>query len=107
MTTAINDLKTLAAAVAALQKKSPIQRALAAQVVYDAALSVLVYERRAAIYEATRMHTYEEVAAELGVSAAAVNAAVTQHRKANPQTALTTSRGRRRKATTATNGGGR
>lgn len=37
--------------------------------------------RRAAVYELTRRRTYAEVAADLGVSVAAVNKAVTEHRR--------------------------
>jgi hypothetical protein len=70
------------ARVAALPGLDPAARAQEARQLIEDAKAVLSTARRAAITEMLTTRTYEQAAAELGVSAAAVNAAVTKHRAA-------------------------
>jgi hypothetical protein len=68
----------LAAATAALSAAEPVDRARAAKALIDVAKETYSQVRQDAIAEALAAgRTYEELAGELGVSAAAINAAVT------------------------------
>lgn len=73
-------LADLASAIAALAQLPPIERADRAAALAIAAKHVLARVRRAAVFEATRSASWADVAKELGVSTAAVNQLVTQHR---------------------------
>lgn len=73
-------LEDLVTAIAALAATEPVERARQAKGLIDRSKAVLSRTRRAAIAEALRGgRTYEQLAAELGVSAAAINAAVTAY----------------------------
>lgn len=74
------DLTELGNRILALSALSPIERALAAAELAGEAKSTLARTRRAAVYEATRRESWAVVAGKLGVSTAAVNQLVTQHR---------------------------
>jgi hypothetical protein len=72
-------LEGLGVALRQLADLGPVERARQAKVLLVAAQRVLAEAHREAVYEATRGRRYEDVAAELGVSKAALNAAVTRH----------------------------
>lgn len=59
----------------------PVERAIESAALADEARSVMARIRRAAVYEATRSESWADVAGRLGVSAAAVNQLITQHRR--------------------------
>ncbi|MEU8158096.1 hypothetical protein AB0B94_30960 [Micromonospora sp. NPDC048986] len=71
----------LAKMIGALPKMSPVARARAARGLIDDAKRILSAVADEAVEEATRSLSYAKVAAELGVSEAAVNKAVSRHRK--------------------------
>lgn len=70
----------LMAALRRLPDLSPIARAQLARELSDVAKTVLSAVGDAAVVDALAGKTYEQVAAELGVSSASVNKAVTRHR---------------------------
>jgi hypothetical protein len=98
----------LADAIAALPGLEPAERARAARRLMEEAngiLSVLSDIRDQAIAEMLDGgRTYQQAAAELGVSAAAINAAVTGQRARNPE--QRSRRGRRRPGSGASEPGG-
>lgn len=71
----------LAELIASLPKKPPAARARQARDLIDEAKRVLSVTADAAVHQATRDRSYAEVAADLGDSVAAVNKAVSRHRK--------------------------
>lgn len=77
-----HDIKDLASLLSWLASLPAIDRAQVANmlVAHDTAKAVAAV-RRAAIYEATRTNTYAEVARRLGVSDAAINKAVSEHKR--------------------------
>lgn len=75
------DLRQLAADIAALAGCDALDRAQRAPGLIERAKGVLGQERTAAMYEATRHCSYEEVAEQLGISTAAVNKAITAYRR--------------------------
>lgn len=75
----INDLGALARAIEELPTLPPVARAKAAKALAGEAKRLLGLAHREAVFEASRDRPYPEVAAELGVSRAAINVAVTQH----------------------------
>lgn len=73
------DMDDLADGIALLSRLAPIDRARQAKVLGMAARRLLADAHHEAVYAATRGRRWDDVAAELGVSKAAVNLAVTQH----------------------------
>ena len=81
MTADNNTPTALDEVLAWLDTIDPIQRARWLGALIDAQnLPLLSGRRVAAVYDATRHGSYAAVAAQLGVSTAAVNKAVTQHK---------------------------
>jgi hypothetical protein len=75
-------LADLAAGIAALEGLPDVERARQAGLLFDAAQRLLPKVRQAAIYAATRKHgSYGRVAAELGITPAAISHAINQYRK--------------------------
>lgn len=74
-------LTTLGFRLRALGALAPIERARQSAALADEARQALARVRYAAVYEATRVASYAEVAAALGISAAAVNKLITTHRR--------------------------
>lgn len=72
----------LAEAIAALAGLDPAERARAARQLIEDAKAVLSGVRRDAIDELLTARTYQQAADELGVSPAAINAAITKRRAA-------------------------
>lgn len=75
------ELRQLAADIAELADCDALDRAQRAPGLIERAKGVLGRERTVAIYAATRDHSYEEVAEQLGISTAAVNKAITAYRR--------------------------
>lgn len=71
----------LARMIAKLPKMSPLARARMARDLVDEAKRILSSTADAAVEEATRSASYAVVARALGVSEAAVNKAVSRHRR--------------------------
>lgn len=74
-----DELYALAQALTGLTEEEPLPRAAHARQLVDTAKSVLSRTRQEAIYQATRVQSYESVAAELDITTAAVNKAITLH----------------------------
>ena len=96
----------LAQAIAALAGLGPAERAQAAKQLIEDAKAVLSGVRRDAIDELLTTKTYQQVADELDVSPAAINAAVTKRRAAlgaaAPGGRAASRRGRRRRLPSTT-----
>jgi hypothetical protein len=75
------DATELAKLIAGLPKKPPVARARLARDLVDEAKRILSMTADAAVVEATRVESYAVVAEKLGDSVAAVNKAVSRHRK--------------------------
>ncbi len=76
-----DELRALADALTRLPEEEPLHRAVHARQLVDTAKAALSHTRQEAIYEATRAQPYEVVADALGGSTAAINKAVTLHRR--------------------------
>lgn len=74
-----DELHALADVLTRLPEEEPLQRAVHARQLFDAAKAALSNARREAIFQATRDEPYESVADALGVSYVAINKAVTLH----------------------------
>lgn len=75
------DLRDLIDALGQLAGLDPIERARRAPDLIDRAKGTLSAIRREAIHEATRETSWDDVAAQLGVSVGAVNKAITAYRR--------------------------
>jgi|SRR5690606_23190547 len=73
-------VRELARQIAGLAKLSPVARARRARELVGTAKAVLSAAADAAVVEATRTMSYQQVARELGRSVASVNKAVSRHR---------------------------
>lgn len=85
MDTPAVELVALAEELAALPGQPPLYRAKRARELVETAKGVLSRARQEAIYDATRDQTWDEVAAALGTSTAAINKAVTAYRRSLAQ----------------------
>jgi DNA-directed RNA polymerase specialized sigma24 family protein len=81
MTSTLIDVAGLVTALQQLPSMPPAERARAARALSDAAKTALAEVGDAAVVEALQGATYKEVATQLDVSEAAVNKAVTRHRR--------------------------
>lgn len=81
MTRKPNDVAALAEKIAGLPTLEPVERARRARSLTDEAKSTLSAVGDDAVAEALSSATYAEVASALGVSASAVNKAVTRSRQ--------------------------
>lgn len=78
----MNTIDDLLAWLAAMP---PIDRARVAGLLVDHDTTKAVGAvRRGAIYEETRVRSYADVAADLGVSLSAINKAISEHRRSRP-----------------------
>jgi HAMP domain-containing protein len=82
-----HDLASLTAGLRKLERLAPLERARSAKVLLVAAQRILADVNRQAVYDATRSLRYDVVAAELGITNAAINRTVQQYNKARPEVA--------------------